>query len=143
MIHTRKKTGFTLIELMVVIVIIGILATLGLLTFRNALAKSRDSKRTGDMKDLSTTLEQLKAVDGSYTADAAGATCNFGGMVGDLEEPTDPGDLAYTCYTSTTEFCLSAELEGANNGNCTGCTNSSTFATAAGANGHFCVKSKQ
>lgn len=139
----HKKTGFTLIELMVVIVIIGILATLGLLTFRNALAKSRDSKRTGDIKDMSTTLEQLKAINGTYTADAAGSTCNFGGMIGDLEEPTDPGSLAYTCYTSATEFCLSADLEGANTGNCTGCTSASVFGETPGANGNFCVKSKQ
>ncbi|MEI7620521.1 MAG: FISUMP domain-containing protein [Candidatus Falkowbacteria bacterium] len=52
-----RKTAFTLIELLVVIAIIGILATISVLALSNARAKSRDAKRVGDIKQVSTALE--------------------------------------------------------------------------------------
>jgi uncharacterized protein (TIGR02145 family)/prepilin-type N-terminal cleavage/methylation domain-containing protein len=53
----KAKKAFTLIELLVVIAIIGILATVSVVALSNARAKSRDAKRVGDMKQVSTALE--------------------------------------------------------------------------------------
>jgi len=53
----EKQKGFTLIELLVVIAIIGLLSTLAVISLNNARAKSRDSKRVADVKQMMTALE--------------------------------------------------------------------------------------
>ena len=44
MISLKKQKGFTLVELLIVIIIIGILATLVIVTFSGVQAKARDSR---------------------------------------------------------------------------------------------------
>jgi len=56
--------GFTLIELIIVISIIGTLSMIGIGSYANVLKKSRDSKRVADMKDIRLALEQYKIDNG-------------------------------------------------------------------------------
>ncbi len=49
--------GFTLIEMLVVLAIIGILSTLAFVAVNAARARSRDSKRAADIKQIQTALE--------------------------------------------------------------------------------------
>jgi len=60
------KKGFTLVELLVVISIIGLLSTIAIVSLGSARAKSRDTKRIADMKQLSTALEQYYSDQGGY-----------------------------------------------------------------------------
>lgn len=53
-----KKNGFTLIELMVVIAIIGILSVVGIAIYGNAQKGVRDSRRKGDIDAIAKALEQ-------------------------------------------------------------------------------------
>ena len=53
--HTRAK-GFTLIELLVVIAIIGILSSIVMVALGSAKQKSRDGKRTSDIKSIQLAL---------------------------------------------------------------------------------------
>ncbi len=55
--HQKSGSGFTLIELLVVIAIIGLLASVVLVSLNSARAKSRDTKRRADLKQLQTALE--------------------------------------------------------------------------------------
>ena len=55
----RKESGFTIIELLIVIAIIGILATLVLTNFQGAQAKGRDTVRKNDINSL----YQMETID--------------------------------------------------------------------------------
>lgn len=60
------KKGFTLIELVVVMAIIGILATTGVFAYQPVLKNSRDAKRKSDIKEIQFALENYKQVNGTY-----------------------------------------------------------------------------
>jgi len=50
----RKQSGFTLIELMVVMAIIAILATAGLSAYTGYIKKARDTTRIADLAAINT-----------------------------------------------------------------------------------------
>jgi prepilin-type N-terminal cleavage/methylation domain-containing protein len=65
----RKTTGgrgFTLIELMTVIAIIGILASIILVSLATAQAKGRDAKRISDIKNIQLALAEYYNDNGMY-----------------------------------------------------------------------------
>jgi len=51
------KNGFTLVELIVVIAILGLLAAIGLGSFRTSQIKGRDSQRKSDLAQIQRALE--------------------------------------------------------------------------------------
>jgi prepilin-type N-terminal cleavage/methylation domain-containing protein len=62
----RKESGFTIIELLIVIAIIGILATLVLTNFQGAQAKGRDTVRKNDINSVYQKLEEFYNENGGY-----------------------------------------------------------------------------
>src|SRR3954464_1530924 len=54
---SKKQQGFTIVELLIVIVVIGILAALVITTYSGIQAKARNSKRSADMSSVQTQLE--------------------------------------------------------------------------------------
>lgn len=57
LVQMRKQRGFTIVELLIVIVVIGILAALVLNSFAGVQAKARDTKRKTDIRAIATQLE--------------------------------------------------------------------------------------
>src|SRR4030042_4253462 len=57
MIKLKKQQGFSLIELLVVIVIIILLAGISIIALNGQRAKARDAKRISDIKQIQTALE--------------------------------------------------------------------------------------
>ena len=108
----NKKKGFTLIELMVVIAIIGILASIVLVSLNSARKKSRDARRLSDIKQLQLALEMYFDSNGHYPT--ALSDLVTGGYMSQV--PTDPltGDnYSYAYYPSTdpTDYHLGATIE--------------------------------
>src|ERR1700752_1606885 len=67
MISLKKRNqGFTIVELLIVIVVIGILALLVITTYSGIQAKARNSKRQSDVKSLQTQLEAFFSQNGYY-----------------------------------------------------------------------------
>ena len=64
--------GFTLVELLVVVAIIGLLATLSVLALGSARVRARDAKRLADLKTTQTALELFNNDQGGYPVNAAG-----------------------------------------------------------------------
>lgn len=54
----KRITGFTLIEMLVVISLIGILAALALVSFSSSQKQARDTTRKSDLRQYQTALEQ-------------------------------------------------------------------------------------
>ena len=68
-IANRQRAGFTVIELLVVIVIIGILATLVTVTVISARDKALDAKRVADIRQMQNALERYLNDVGHYPPD--------------------------------------------------------------------------
>ncbi|HVW23140.1 MAG TPA: type II secretion system protein [Candidatus Saccharimonadales bacterium] len=69
MISLKKRDstrGFTLVELLIVIVVIGILALLVITTYSGIQAKARNAKRQTDIQSLQTQLEAFFSQNGYY-----------------------------------------------------------------------------
>ena len=64
----NKQKGFTIVELLIVIVVIGILAALVVTTFSGIQQKARDKERQTDIGALHSQLEAYYAQNGSYPA---------------------------------------------------------------------------
>ncbi len=106
-IFTNKhlKKGFTMIELLVVVSIIGLLAALALVSFTGSQKQARDSARKSDLRQYSTSLEGFaNKNDGLYPmyAVASGVTASSPtGLCGDLgletcpEDPKNSNDPSY------------------------------------------------
>ena len=97
---TKKQSGFTIVELLIVIVVIGILAALVITTFSGIQQKGRDTKRQTDIKALHSQLEAFFAQNGGgypVIADvntAAWRTTNMKGL--DEAALCDPSNQTQT-----------------------------------------------
>ncbi len=68
----EENKGFTMVELLVVMAILGILSTIGLTSFRTSLMKSRDAKRKSDLEQIQRALEMYNNDYGKYPTSASG-----------------------------------------------------------------------
>ncbi len=62
----QSKSGFTLVELLVVITIIAILSVIGVTVFTGIQKNARDTKRKGDVNAISKALEAKYSNIGAY-----------------------------------------------------------------------------
>ncbi|MEE9437001.1 MAG: prepilin-type N-terminal cleavage/methylation domain-containing protein [Candidatus Adiutricales bacterium] len=68
---SRRQKGFTLIELMIVVAIIGILAAIAIPQFNSYRRKAQDSAAKSALKNLATAQENYYATENTYTATRA------------------------------------------------------------------------
>jgi prepilin-type N-terminal cleavage/methylation domain-containing protein len=67
---SKSKKGFTLVELLVVITIIGILSTVVVVSLNSARVRARDSKRLADVRQIALALEYCYDINQKYVASA-------------------------------------------------------------------------
>ena len=112
MLKKYSQKGFTIVELLIVIVVIGILAALVLNTFSGAQKRARDTERVGDVNALATQLEVYYNDKGAYPQwtqinDATKAKTAFPGLdVGAMNAPSNNVnfDLVSTASANTAEY---------------------------------------
>jgi prepilin-type N-terminal cleavage/methylation domain-containing protein len=113
MISLKKRNqGFTIVELLIVIVVIGILALLVITTYSGIQAKARDSKRSSDVKSLQTQVEAYFSQQGHYPSradmnNAGWLKTNMPSL--DVNATKDPKSATADCdTTSNTSGCFAA-----------------------------------
>ena len=112
MFFNKKTGGFTLVEILVVIAIMGVLMTIIIASIANARAKSRDNKRISDLKEIQLALEQYYDQTNNYPSAPFTSATNLYPYLPSM--PTDPNTSQYYSYDfsqTTTTFCLGTLLE--------------------------------
>ena len=125
----KKKLGFTLVELLVVVSIIGVLTMISVSSFVSAQIKGRDSQRKSDLDGLSKALMMYYNDNGKFPSEV-----DFGNESTGLVDPNNsttiymrkiPGELksgwseyVYEVSGSLKSFNLFADLENRNDSQC-------------------------
>lgn len=136
----RKQQGFTIVELLIVIVVIGILAALVVTTFSGTQKKARDAERKSDINILYSQLEVYFADKATYPTLA---NLNDGAANGwrvtnmkDLKDDAlkDPKGTAATLVAAPASSSYAYAVTPANCDNTTGneCTGYTLTATLEG-----------
>ena len=111
----RKQQGFTIVELLIVIVVIGILAALVITTFTGIQQKARNTERNTDIKALHGQIEAYYAQNGRYPTlanlnDSTWRTANVKGLDGEaLKDPKGSAStLAAAAAANTYSYAVTA-----------------------------------
>lgn len=86
----RRRTGFTLIELMIVVLVLGVIAAIAYPAYTDFVERSRRSEATEALQNLAALQEQYYNDNKVYT-----------GSLGDLGMPTTTANDYYTLSIAT------------------------------------------
>lgn len=140
-----KTRGFTMIELLVVMAILGILMAFGAANYMKSLSRGRDAKRIEDMKTIQKGFELYYAKNDTYDADC-------GVMFGDDDlfpsgVPAAPKGSSYgpfECADDGYTYCTLLENASTHgNARCTDVSDVSTCSFVGSNQTHYCVKNVQ
>jgi type IV pilus assembly protein PilE len=100
---SRSQRGFTLLELMVVVTIIAILASIAIPSYQQSVLRGRRADARVAMNNLATRLERCFTQFGAYDAEDC-----------EIESPADSpeGFYAVSVERDATTYTLSAEPQG-------------------------------
>lgn len=87
----KKKTGFTMIEVLVVVTILAIATTTGIVTMQGTQLNSRDARRKSDLEKIKVALEDYYNDNQCYPAAGSLDVCGDSNLDPYLKEiPCDP-----------------------------------------------------
>lgn len=66
--QTASESGFSLVELLVVVAVIGVLMAIAIASFKDALDRTKQRSTMSEMRTISTAIEIYKADTGHYPA---------------------------------------------------------------------------
>lgn len=140
----RKQAGFSLLELLVVVSIIGILIAVAAAAYSTAQKRGRDAKRRGDVKAMQSAFEQYYADNDSSYEDASTANdCSVelaASMPGGM--PVDPKGDPYACANAADAYCVCTTTLESGNGN-SAAQNCTALTAPVSTNAYYCLKNLQ
>ncbi len=136
-----KKTaakGFTIVELLIVIVVIGILAGLVIVTYNGIQQKARDTERKTDINALHGQLEAYQAQNGKYPTltnvnDATWRSTNMKGLdAAALADPKNAASQTLVAAPVADSYAYATSPASCDNGAGGDCTSYTLTATLEG-----------
>lgn len=128
--------GFTIIELLIVVAIIGLMSSLGLAALTDARLDARDKRRIADLRQIHKALELYFVDNHTFPLESEGANGNiatnetFRNLIepyvdGNLTDPAANGNNSYyyyydgshTCGTRTYAVLFASQMDKAENAN--------------------------
>ena len=74
---SKQQQGFTLIEMMIVVAIIGVLAAIAYPNYQQYVIKTKRTDMMSEMQNIASQIESRKLAQGSYSAISAGIKTEF------------------------------------------------------------------
>lgn len=112
LLRSERESGFTLVELMIAIAIIGILAAVALPAYQDYVKRGRIAEPVSALSDMRVKMEQYYQDNRSYTVAGAGDSCGTPGS-SIAPKPVDTDFWTYTCPTkSSDEYVVQADGKG-------------------------------
>ena len=95
----RRQQGFTIIELMIVVVVIAVLSAIALPSYTDYITRSKLAEAYAHLADLRVKMEQYYLDNRRYSSNAGGGTCGIPGG----NTPTTQGTkyFDFTCASAT------------------------------------------
>lgn len=108
-IFSRKQAGFTIVELLIVIVVIGILAAITIVAFNGVQEKARIASTQSATKQVAKKLALYQVTNGSYPTqlsdidimDSSGTTFQYS-----VDNSANPATYCVTATTGTTSYYI-------------------------------------
>lgn len=106
-LNARKyHPGFTIVELLIVIVVIGILSVIAVVAFNGVRQRAAESTLKADLNNASKLVESRNAIYGGYPL-------NLSDLEGNAVDPSGDNQLQFTSYgqsysSNGTSYCITA-----------------------------------
>ena len=95
---THRNAGFSLLELMIVVAVIGILAAIALPSYNEYVTRSKIQEAASNLSDIRTKMEAYYMDNRRYSSTTGGGTCGIAG--GNTPTVTSSKFFTYTCASS-------------------------------------------
>lgn len=114
----KSVSGFTIVELLIVIVVIAILATISIVAYNGIQMRARDADRAADISQIKKKVEAYYALNGSYPSAYDMANAQFRKDNLDIQDNSlvtpagSTNTIAYCWPGVTNRYCYSGTKGG-------------------------------